>query len=111
MVTFRGPASIHIFTWVSNITKGHNAGVCNIYLLKNHILMVERFVRRMLVLQSTVCTLLLDTPTNTSLQKQTKQILLLFIYLISKGLWIIYFHLLIPTGIFLEKERRNFVKT
>jgi hypothetical protein len=69
--------------------------------------MLEIFAGRMLVLQSTVCMLLLNILTNTSLRKHTKKILLLFIYLIIKVLWVIYFYLLIPTRIFLEKERSN----
>jgi hypothetical protein len=47
------------------------AGVCNLYLFKGHILIAERFAGRIHVLQSKVCVLLQDMPTNISLYKYT----------------------------------------
>jgi hypothetical protein len=46
-------------------------GVFNLYLLKGHILMAERFAGRIHVLQSKVYILLQDMPTNISLHKHT----------------------------------------
>jgi hypothetical protein len=46
-------------------------GVFNLYLLKGHILMAERFMGRIHVLQSKVCTLFQDMPTNIFLHKHT----------------------------------------
>ena len=54
MLTFKGPASIHILTPFNNITKRPNAVVFNICLLKNLTLMVEIFACRMPDLQSKV---------------------------------------------------------
>jgi hypothetical protein len=47
------------------------AGVFNSYLLKGHILMTEIFAGRIHVLQSKVCILSQDMPTNVSLRKHT----------------------------------------
>jgi hypothetical protein len=47
------------------------AGVFQLYLLKGHILMEERFADCIHVLQSKVCILLQDMPTNISLHKRT----------------------------------------
>jgi hypothetical protein len=46
-------------------------GVFNLYLLKDHILMAERFAGRIHVLQSKVCILLQDMATDISLHKHT----------------------------------------
>jgi hypothetical protein len=48
-----------------------NAGTCNLYLLKGHILMAERFAGRILVLQSKGWILLQDMPTNISVHRHT----------------------------------------
>jgi hypothetical protein len=68
-------------------------GVFNLYLLKGHILMTERFAGRIHVLYSKVCILLQDMPTNISLHRYIKDSFILFIYL-----WFIcYYALISPT--------------
>jgi hypothetical protein len=47
------------------------SGVFKLYLLRGHILMAEKFAGRIHVLQSKVCVLLQDSPTDISLHKRT----------------------------------------
>jgi hypothetical protein len=47
------------------------AGVFKLYLLKGHILMAQGFAGRIHALQSKVCILSQDTPTDISLHKHT----------------------------------------
>jgi hypothetical protein len=57
--------AVHLQKWCIK------AGVFNIYLLKGHILMAERFAGRIHILQSKVCILLHDMPANISLHEHT----------------------------------------
>jgi hypothetical protein len=86
------------------------AGVFNFYLLRGHILMAERFMGCIHILQRKVCILLQDMPANISVHKHTQNsFVILFIYL-----WfMIYFsyYLLNPTSIFLEKECRSYANS
>jgi hypothetical protein len=60
----------------------YRPGALNLYLLKGHILMAEKFAGRIRVLQSKVCVSLQDMPTNISLHKHTyDSFVVLFIYL------------------------------
>jgi hypothetical protein len=57
-------------------------GVFNLYLHRGHILTAERFAGRIHVLQSKVCILLQDLPTDISLHKHTQDsFVILFMYL------------------------------
>jgi hypothetical protein len=67
-----------------------NAGVFTLYLLKGHILKAERFAGRIHALQSKVCILLQDMPTNISLHKHIQDgFVILFMYLFIYDLWFI----------------------
>jgi hypothetical protein len=52
-------------------TKSSKSGVFNIYLFKGRILMAERFAGCIHILQSKVCILLQDMPTNISIYIHT----------------------------------------
>jgi hypothetical protein len=74
---------LHKGTLFSSKTKApSNSGIFNLYLLKGHILMEERFAGHIHVLQSKVCMLLQDMPTNISLHKHTKIVLLLYSFMV-----------------------------
>jgi hypothetical protein len=60
-----------VYNYIPETTPVSRAGVFNIYSLNGHILMAERFAGHIHVLQSTVCILLQDMPTNISLHKHT----------------------------------------
>lgn len=92
------PQALILWTIQLIMTQWFKSRIFNIYLRKGHILILERFAGCRHVLRSKVCLLLLGIPTNTSLHKRTYNSYF-FIYL-----WAIYYHLFIPTGIFLKKN-------
>jgi hypothetical protein len=68
------------------------AGVFSLYLLKGHILMAERFAGRNHVLQSKVCVLLQDMPTDISLHKHNRIVLLFYLFMHGLTFIIIYLY-------------------
>jgi hypothetical protein len=69
-VTFSPPAYFHTFP-STRLATLRTTGVFNLHLLKGHILTAERFAGPVHMLQSKVCILLQDVPTNISLHKHT----------------------------------------
>jgi hypothetical protein len=65
--------------------RASKAGVFNLYLFKGHILMAERFAGRIHVLESKVCILLQDMPTNITLREHNRIVLLFYLFIF--GLW------------------------
>jgi len=101
------PQALIMWTIQLIMTQCFKSRIFNIYLLKGHILISERFAGCRHVLRSKVCLLLLGIPTNISLPKRTYDSSFSFIYLFMGYL----LSFIYPHKNIFDKECSNYAKS